>query len=211
MYDVFSKAQCDSDFWARMRDACPFQQTGFLGFLIYPLNKVQATCESLALAFYGLVAQFGDDAADAAVASQKAHEETDTCIEQCPSTRESGGRGTYRFRLDMVVTEGTFPVSYYMYFIPDQLTITYEGSVLFDTGGLVSGGSSFSLAYSGSSKYVDVVMTAPNSGTAWDLFVGCPDGVAGGSIFSISAAESVPILGMHPEKESEFLEGAGVP
>jgi hypothetical protein len=211
MYDVFSKAQCDFDFWARLRDACPFEQTGFIGFLIYPLNKVQMTCQSVALAMYGLVVAFGDDAADKAVARQKAHEKTDTCIEQCPSTRESGGRGTYRFRLDMVVTEGTFPVSYYMYSIPDQLTITYEGSVLFDTGKLVSGGSSFSLSYSGSTKYVDVIMTAPNSGTAWDLFVGCPDGVAGGSSFSISAAESVPILGMHPEKESDFLDGAGVP
>ncbi len=62
-----------------MNFACPFEQTGFLGFLVYPLNKVQLTCKSAALAFYAIVKKWGGDAADEAVASQKAHEETDAC------------------------------------------------------------------------------------------------------------------------------------
>ncbi len=74
----------------------------------------------------------------------------------------------------MLRTSGTFPVQYQMYGIPDQLTIEYEMDILFDTGGLVSGASSASVSFSGSSKIITVTINAPLDGTAWDVYVGCP-------------------------------------
>jgi hypothetical protein len=72
----------------------------------------------------------------------------------------------------MIVPSGTFPVSYEMYRIPDQLYIAYEGKVIFDTGALVSGSGAADVTYSGTSTIIQVTINAPNSGTAWDVSVG---------------------------------------
>ena len=95
-------------------------------------------------------------------------------IFQCDELRVSDGKGFFSFTVEMGDTAGTFPVFYEMYGVPDALTISYEGKVLFDTNGLVSGSSSFSLSFSGSTSKVEVVVTAPNQGTAWNLLIGCP-------------------------------------
>jgi hypothetical protein len=80
--------------------------------------------------------------------------------------------------IDLIVRNGTFPVSYEMYTIPDQLFIDYEGQRIFDTGGLVSGSGTADVTYSGTSTIIQVTINAPNSGTAWDVFVGCPYGLS---------------------------------
>ncbi|KAI2491782.1 hypothetical protein MHU86_22781 [Fragilaria crotonensis] len=61
------------------------------------------------------------------------------CEAQCPTTQVSGGQGFTSFTVDLKKKNGTFPVSYDMYSIPDGLNIFYEGESIFSTGGLVSG------------------------------------------------------------------------
>lgn len=95
----------------------------------------------------------------------------------CPATQESGGKGSFEFHIDMKQTSGTVDVEYEMYNVPDSLVITYEGTELFSTGGLVSGSSSFSLTYgspTSTSTTVTASLEAPTPGTKWTLFVGCP-------------------------------------
>jgi hypothetical protein len=92
----------------------------------------------------------------------------------CDTTQQSGGQGTTRLSIDMMATSGTFPVDYEMYQIPDQLEVFYEGNVIYTTGGLVSGASSASVTFSGSTAVVEVVISAPEEGTLWDVFIGCP-------------------------------------
>jgi hypothetical protein len=61
-----------------------------------------------------------------------------------------------------------------MYTVPDELYIEYEGDRIFETGGLVSGGATVNVAFSGQSTVIKVTINAPIAGTAWDVFVGCP-------------------------------------
>eukprot|EP00980_Cylindrotheca_fusiformis_P028870 scaffold22663_cov111-Cylindrotheca_fusiformis.AAC.3 len=169
---TFSKASCDSEFYADMRSQCTTLSSLVLGFPLRFLPNVG--CYALATAFYGLVAAFGDAAEADAVAKQEDHEQSDVCIDTCPSTTTSGGQGVTVLRIDMERNEGTFPISYEMFQIPDQLYIVYEGTRIFDTGDLVSGSQSSQVSFSGTDTVIEVTMFAPNSGTAWDLFVGCP-------------------------------------
>ena len=198
-YDAFTKIDCDVAFYQNLLDACPLPQQNVIVMILPPIQPI---CEIVAAGMFSGVVLGGDTARMNAVADQSKYEQSDACAEKCPSTRESGGRGTYRFTIDMILTAGTFPVYYQMYTIPDALTISYEGNVLFDTGGLVSGSNSFSLSFSGSSSKVEVLITAPNQGTAWNLFIGCPEEL-GGNRFSIE----LPPIPDNPEAEMLFLGG----
>jgi hypothetical protein len=97
-----------------------------------------------------------------------------TPIASCNTTQTSGGQGLTVFSVDLLQASGTFPVSYEMYTVPDQLFIEYGGTRIFDTGGLVSDSASTNVTFSGSSTLIQVTISAPNVGTAWDVFVGCP-------------------------------------
>ena len=57
----------------------------------------------------------------------------------CPSTQQSGGQGGTVMPVDMKRFNGTFPVTYDMIVIPDQLDVLYENEIIYSTGGLVSG------------------------------------------------------------------------
>ena len=133
------------------------------------------SCDVLATAFYLLVSSStGDNVYNAAVTTQKAYEQTPACVAQCPSTQKSGGQGTTTLTIDLVVSSGTFTVSYEMYSIPDRLIVEYEGKIIFDTGTLVSGSRTVAVSYSGTSTLVQVEIDAPNDATAWDVTVNCP-------------------------------------
>jgi hypothetical protein len=99
-----------------------------------------------------------------------------TIIANCSDTQTSGGEGTTVLEIDLGVSSGTFSVTYEMYGVPDQLFIVYEGQRIFDTGGLVSGGATLNVTYSGNSTLILATISAPNSGTAWDVTIGCPYG-----------------------------------
>jgi hypothetical protein len=95
-------------------------------------------------------------------------------VASCPTTQVSGGQGVTTRNVDLLVRSGTFTVTYNMYSIPDQLDISYEGETIYTTGGLVSGTGSQAVTYAGNSTTISVLLTAPNSGTAWEFSVQCP-------------------------------------
>ena len=162
-----------------MKTECaPLSRLAVVGlFLPLPLFQILAApfaaCELLASAFF-LAVRAVQSPYDSSQRDQKAYEATPVCIAQCPSTQRSGGQGTSVLTIDLLRQSGTFPVTYEMYSIPDQLYIDYQGTRIFDTGGLVSGSGRANVVFSGTSTIITVTINAPNSGTAWDVFVGCP-------------------------------------
>ena len=162
-----------------MKTECtPLSTLAVVGlFLPLPLFQILAApfaaCELLASAFF-LAVRAVQAPYDRSQMDQKAYEATPICIAQCPSTQRSGGQGTSVLTIDLLRQSGTFPVSYQMYQIPDQLYIDYQGTRIFDTGGLVSGSARANVTFSGTSTIISVTIYAPNSGTVWDVFVGCP-------------------------------------
>jgi hypothetical protein len=180
--NFFSKEACDSTFCYAVQSACPPPTlVDVLLYLFFPLVGFPSVfgCDILAslLCFAVSETSISDKAYADAQRLQALYEETDICIAKCPTTQESGGQGTTVLKIDMLRTSGSFPFWYNMYGIPDQLTIEYEGQVIFDTGGLVSGYLSSSASFNGSSKIITVTINAPLDGTAWDVYVGCPSGL----------------------------------
>lgn len=94
----------------------------------------------------------------------------------CSQLVSSGGQGETFTDTELGMTGPTsFQLYYEMYNIPDQLQVIYEGVVIFDTVGLVSGGTTTTVTVpAGSATTVTVRLYAPNSGTAWDYIVYCP-------------------------------------
>jgi hypothetical protein len=174
---TFSKEDCDDSFYLKMIEACPFQNQ-LAKFILLPIHPALFTfsgsCESTALLFYSLVKHGGEDAYNDAQEKQKQYELEPVCVAKCPSTQRSGGQGTTRLVIDLKKTSGTFPVFYEMYDIPDELTIVYDGSTIFSTGGQVSGSQNVDVSYAGTGTYIEVTINAPNDGTIWDVEIGCP-------------------------------------
>jgi hypothetical protein len=66
-----------------------------------------------------------------------------------------------------------------MYGIPDRLDCYYQGVLVATTGGLVSGTGEVSWVYDpgpGDPQWCLVIVSAPQSGTAWEYVIGCPEG-----------------------------------
>jgi hypothetical protein len=158
-----------------MYNQCSVLSSNNLQFPI-TTSPSQATCPIVASAFYLLVRFGGANAYKNAQAEQQAYSENDPlCIAKCPTTQESGGQGITTLAIDLLRKKGTFPVSYEMYDIPDRLYIEYEGSRIFDTGDFVSGSDATNVNFSGTTSIIRVVIDAPYSGTAWDVYIGCPE------------------------------------
>jgi hypothetical protein len=172
--NTFSKDECDLAFYDKMKQQCPPPGIVITTLLFPILGPILLGCDVLAAAFYVAVALGGGKAQADAQAKQKLHELDPVCIAKCPSTQQSGGQGLTVLNIDMLRPSGTFPVSYQMYGIPDSLSIEYEGNTIFNTDGLVSGSNSANVNFNGTSTIVQVTIDAPLSGTAWDVFVGCP-------------------------------------
>ena len=93
-------------------------------------------------------------------------------IGACATRQESGGPGTFSFAVNLGRSSGKFNVSYDMYSIPDGMKVLVAGVTVLDTGGLVSGSATKVLSFSGTDTAF-VNLYAPNSGTAWNITVGC--------------------------------------
>jgi hypothetical protein len=68
-------------------------------------------------------------------------------------------------------------ITYNMYGIPDRLDCFYKGVLVASTGGLVSGTGTLQWTYApapSDAAWCFVVMSAPNSGTAWVYTINCP-------------------------------------
>ena len=95
----------------------------------------------------------------------------------CGQVTASGGQGTTKTRHGLGPTAGLVRITYDMYSIPDRLDCFYKGVLVATTGGMVSGSATLQWAYSpqpGDPSWCLVVMSAPNSGTAWVCTLGCP-------------------------------------
>jgi hypothetical protein len=177
------KDTCDTEFYADMQAQCaPLPQVCparlKLPLLTPPNLEVfpRAFCEIIAAAFYLGISfpNVAKSAFDLVQKDQQDYERSAACAAQCPSTQNAGVQGTTVLAIDLLRTSGTFPVSYNMYPNPDQLYIEYEGTRIFDTGGLVSNTGEANVTFSGNSTIILLTIYAPNEGTEWDVFTGCP-------------------------------------
>jgi hypothetical protein len=167
------KDACDTDFYNQLRAQCTPLLTSPYTQLTLPVNPGAAlapfaVCELMAGGFYlGVkIPVIVQRAFDDAQTAQKNHERSSAYTAQCPSTTV--------LSIDLLASSGTFPMSYSMFDIPDQLYIEYEGTRIFDTDDLVSGGASVNVSFSGSSTLISVTIFAPRDGTIWNVFIGCP-------------------------------------
>ncbi len=95
----------------------------------------------------------------------------------CGQVTASGGQGTTRTRHALGPTPGQVRITYDMYGIPDRLDCFYKGVLVASTGGLVSGTGTLQWTYApapSDSAWCLVVVSAPNSGTAWVYTINCP-------------------------------------
>jgi len=176
----FDKSTCDLAFLRDMLASCFVSNAPLIVRVFYRLpisNVATFSCPVISAVYFSAVFAGGEQAYNDAQNETLAYELSPQCAAQCPSTQVSGGRGTTQFSIDMLRTSGTFPLSYEMFTIPDQLDVFYEGNSLFSTGALVSGSQDLNIAFSGSSTLVQVRVTAPLDGTAWQVYVGCPSSV----------------------------------
>ncbi len=96
----------------------------------------------------------------------------------CGVVTASGGQGTTRTRHALGLTPGMVQITYDMYGIPDRLDCFYMGILVASTGGLVSGTGTLQWNYApapSDSAWCLIVMSAPNSGTAWVYTIECPN------------------------------------
>ncbi len=94
----------------------------------------------------------------------------------CSSLQVAGADTPEIRTIEMGQTSGTFSFIYETFTQQDRMVVSYEGSVLFDTGCCGCSGTQ-SLSYSGTSTEIIVTVTpncAGGSGTAWNFTVDCP-------------------------------------
>lgn len=103
---------------------------------------------------------------------------SDVPLGQCQTQQQSGGQGSFSYAYAMGARAGDVSIQYEMYSIPDRMDVyALDGSgrrSVFSTGGLVSGSGGRSVAITAQTTLF-VAMTAPNSGTAWDFELSCPN------------------------------------
>lgn len=103
---------------------------------------------------------------------------TFTVVNQC-STQQVAGKDTPETRvIDLGINHGTFRFDYDTQVQKDRITVTYEGTALFDTGCVGTAGTKTqNITYSGSATSVTVTVQpncAGGTGTAWSFKVYCP-------------------------------------
>ena len=96
--------------------------------------------------------------------------------EPCNTTTQAGGDTPETHTYSMGQSSGTFRFDYDTYAQQDRMTVTYEGTTLFDTGCVGASGTQY-ISYSGSSNNVTVSVQpncAGGTGTSWTFTVYCP-------------------------------------
>lgn len=95
----------------------------------------------------------------------------------CGQVTASGGQGVTRTRHALGTRPGLVRITYDMYSISDRLDCYYQGVPVASTGGLVSGSGVLQWTYAPTPddpSWCQVVVSAPNSGTAWVYTIYCP-------------------------------------
>ena len=93
----------------------------------------------------------------------------------CDTVVDSGGQITQDYKIVFTGTTytGNIEIWYYMYSVPDQIIVLYEGKTVFTTGGLVSGSQTVTRFIDGKTDFAIVMMVAVNPGTGWNFNIGC--------------------------------------
>jgi hypothetical protein len=91
---------------------------------------------------------------------------------RCETQQVSGGQGTFARTYEMGATSGSISFWYEAYSIPDAFQVITNGATVVSTG-MISGSGTRDFQLRGSSL-VTVVVSAPQSGTAWLFSLGCP-------------------------------------
>jgi hypothetical protein len=94
----------------------------------------------------------------------------------CNSAQVQGSDTPETRMIEMGKPSGTFNFTWDMYTQKDQMTVSYGGTQLFDTG-CVSGSGSRQITYSGTSTQVTISVKpncAGGSGTSWTFTASCP-------------------------------------
>lgn len=98
---------------------------------------------------------------------------------QCDETVQQGTDAPETHVIELGQTSGTFQFEFDTRFIEDQLIVTYENNVLFDSGCVGTNGfQSVDLTYSGNSSTVTVEVIPNCTGTVntfWEFIVHCPE------------------------------------
>jgi len=95
---------------------------------------------------------------------------------QCSVQHGGGDEVPKTAIVELAQPSGTFQFDYDTQMVPDQIIVSYEGNILFDTGCVGAIGSE-TLTYSGSSTQVEVQVIpvcAGDSTTKWYWTVHCP-------------------------------------
>lgn len=95
-------------------------------------------------------------------------------VGDCSAAVASGGEGTFSFAHYVGVGPGTVSFFYDAYRIPDRFEVFGPGGSLFSTGGIVSGAQTVPLDIAAEGPVtLFVIVSAPESGTAWEYNLGC--------------------------------------
>lgn len=94
-------------------------------------------------------------------------------IGACNQVQQAGNQGTFSFAHRLGNGTGTSSFFYNAFSIPDAFTVLYGAGLQYSTGGLVSGSKTIPLALNGNPT-VFVLVSAPDSSTAWNYSLSCP-------------------------------------
>ena len=97
-------------------------------------------------------------------------------VAHCNDQQVAGGDTADTRNIDLGKTSGTAVFDYQTYSQKDRILVSYQGSILLDTG-CVGESASKPLSYSGASTQMTVEVQpncAGGTGTAWDYTLHCP-------------------------------------
>ena len=94
----------------------------------------------------------------------------------CNETTVSGGEGITVTNHELGQTGGSFQFDYDTVIQPDQITIRYEGNIIFDVGPIGTGGTvTTTVNYGpGTSTQIEITVDGVEAGTVWSYTVHCP-------------------------------------
>jgi hypothetical protein len=100
-------------------------------------------------------------------------------LKQCEDTVQAGSNNPVTLIVELEKNSGTFRFDYETYSVKDQMIVTYEGEILFDSGCVgTNGWKTEEITYAGVSTAIEVKVI-PNcegtSSTAWEFIVHCPE------------------------------------
>ena len=98
-------------------------------------------------------------------------------VVNCDAKVQSGGQGVTRTKHIMGEQSGRVILLYDTNTIPDEIKVFYDGKLITDTKGLVSGAGQLEWSYNaeaGKPNYCYVEVSAPTPQTIWEYIVNCP-------------------------------------